>query len=99
MDTQLNQPPRDDRENGQSRPEPKPEVYKILVDHKPHDWPRPFITGAEIKRLAGVDLATYDAWQDVAGPEDKLIGDNERADLTRPGTEKFYAIKKTTTEG
>ena len=29
----------------------KPDIYKILVDHKPHDWLKPVINGAEIKRL------------------------------------------------
>lgn len=77
----------------------KPTTYKIHVDHKPHDWPNPIINGAEIKQLAGVDKATYDAWQDVAGPEDLLIADAQNVDLTQKGNEKFFAIKKTTTEG
>ena len=73
--------------------------YKILIDHKPHDWPKATITGAEIKQLAGVDQVTYEAWQDVPGPEDQLVGDNEPVDLTGSGNEKFFVIKKTTTEG
>ena len=77
----------------------KPGIYKILVDHKPHDWPKPVINGAEIKHLARVDDTTFDAWQDVPGPEDKLVEDTKEVDLTKPGTEKFYTIKKTTTEG
>lgn len=77
----------------------KPDTYKILVDRKPHDWPAPFITGADIKRLAGVDPATYDAWQDVPGPEDLLIADTQRVDLTPNGNEKFFTGKRTTTEG
>lgn len=79
--------------------EKKPKTYKILVDQKQHDWPKEVITGLEIKRLAGVDPATYDAWQDVRGPEDLLIKDNDKADVTKPGTEKFFTGKKTTTEG
>lgn len=77
----------------------KPETYKILIDHKPHDWPTPSISGAQIKQLAGVDAQTFDAWQDVPGPEDDLIGDTAEVDLTKPGAEKFFTIKKTTTEG
>lgn len=73
--------------------------YKIIVDRKPHDWPEPFITGTEIKRLAGVDPATYDAWQDVPGPEDVLIADDKKVDLRRPEVERFFTGKKTTTEG
>ena len=82
-----------------SADEKKPHTYKILVDQKPHDWPKPVITGLEIKRLAGVDPATYDAWQDVRGPEDLLIKDGDKVDVTKPGTEKFFTGKKTTTEG
>ena len=77
----------------------KPGTYKILVDQKPHDWPKPVINGAEIKHLARVDGGTFDAWQDVPGPEDELIEDTTEVDVTKPGTEKFYTIKKTTTEG
>jgi hypothetical protein len=82
------------------KPDDKPEKpFHILVDQRPHQWPEQFITGAEIKRLAGVDSATYDAWQDIPGPEDVLIGDIDRVDLSKPGAERFFTGKKTTTEG
>jgi hypothetical protein len=77
----------------------KPTTYHILVDHKPHDWPKPTITGSEIKGLAGVDQSTFDAWQDVPGPDDKLVGNDEEIDLTGKETEKFFTVKKTTKEG
>lgn len=77
----------------------KPTGYHILVDQKPHDWQGPVITGAEIKQLAGVDQNTFDAWQDVRGPEDELVADAAEVDLTGRGTERFFTIKKTTTEG
>ena len=73
--------------------------FHIIVDQKPHEWPKPLITGLEIKNLAGVDPATYDAWQDVHGPEDILIGDEVPVDLRSPGAERFFTGKKTTTEG
>lgn len=73
--------------------------YKIIVDRKPHDWPEQFITGAQIKRLADVDQAAYDAWQDVPGPEDLLIADDRKVDLSPPRVERFFTGKKTTTEG
>jgi len=75
------------------------EFYQILVDHKPHKWPNPTITGTEIKQLAGVDQRIYEAWQDIPGPDDKLIGDTLAVDLSQKGTEKFFTIKATTTEG
>ncbi len=78
---------------------PKDETFKIIVDRRPHDWPNPFITGAEIKQLAGVDQATYEAWQDVPGPEDIPVADGQQIDLRPKGTERFFTGKKTTTEG
>ncbi len=76
-----------------------PKKFEIFVDQKKHEWPNQFISGLEIKRLAGVDPATYDAWQDVRGPEDLLIDDNTKVDLSQPGVERFFTGKKTTTEG
>jgi hypothetical protein len=75
------------------------QTFKIVVDQKHHDWPKPVISGLEIKNLAGVDPTKYDAWQDVHGPEDRLIKDGDKVDLTEPGPERFFTGKKTTTEG
>jgi hypothetical protein len=77
----------------------KKDGFQIIVDQKPHKWNEPFIAGLQIKKLAGVDPATYDAWQDVKGPEDILLNDDTKVDLRKPGTERFFTGKKTTTEG
>lgn len=82
-----------------SKKDKKDRKYQILVDQRPHKWDQPSITGAQIKQLAGVNPAEYDAWQDVAGPEDIPIGDADEVDLTKPGAERFFTGKKTTTEG
>ena len=75
-------------------------TFNIIVDQKHHQWPQPEISGLEIKKLAGVDPEKYDAWQDVPGPrDDVLIKDKDKVDLTKPGAEKFFTGKKTTTEG
>lgn len=72
--------------------------YKLIVDQVEHPWPKPVITGLEIKQLAGVD-ASYGVWQDIPGPNDPPVGDNQQVDLSRPGVERFFTGKKTTTEG
>ncbi|MBS0155184.1 MAG: multiubiquitin domain-containing protein [Nitrospira sp.] len=77
----------------------KNDSFEIIVDQKPHKWHEPFITGLQIKKLAGVDPAAYDAWQDVRGPEDVLLSDDTKVDLRKPGVERFFTGKKTTTEG
>jgi len=76
----------------------KDKPFKILIDHQPYEWEKSTITGNEIKALAGVDLA-YGVWQDIAGPNDPPVGDGQVVDLTKPGNERFFTGKKTTTEG
>lgn len=82
-----------------ARPEHGRDDFEIIVDQKPHKWHEPFITGLQIKKLAGVDPAAYDAWQDVRGPEDVLLNDDTKVDLRKQGVERFFTGKKTTTEG
>ena len=72
--------------------------YRLIVDQKPHEWPEQFITGLDIKKLAGVDQS-YGVWQQLPGPNDPEIGDNHRVDLSTPGEKRFFTGKKTTTEG
>jgi len=72
--------------------------FRIIIDHKPHEWPERFINGAQIKELAGVDRS-YGVWQDIPGPIDPPVEDDQRVDLSQPGVEKFFTGKKTTTEG
>lgn len=73
--------------------------FQIVVDQKEHEWPDHFITGLDIKKLAEVDSKTYDAWQDISGPEDILVGDDDKIELSKPEIERFFTGKKTTTEG
>jgi hypothetical protein len=73
--------------------------FKFIIDHKHHTWPQQFITGLELKKIAGVDAATYSVWQQLKGAEDPEIADDGKADLGPPGTEKFFTGKKHTTEG
>lgn len=73
--------------------------FKILVDQKPFDWPEQFITGIQIKELAGTDMS-YGVWLKINGPgEDAPIGDDEQFDLSQPGREHFFTGPTQTTEG
>lgn len=79
--------------------EKKEHKYKILIDQQPKEVEGQFITGAQIKALAGVP-ANYGVWLKVNGPgEDEEILDNEEVDLGEPGREHFFTGSKTTTEG
>ena len=73
--------------------------YKIIIDNKPFEHPRQFITGREVKEYVKAP-SDYGVWLKVRGPgKDKEIGDNEQVDLSQPGREHFFTGPKVTTEG
>ncbi|WP_210239515.1 multiubiquitin domain-containing protein [Mesorhizobium sp. B2-2-4] len=59
----------------------------------------PFITGLQLKRLAGVDPQSYGVWLAQQVGDDRLIGNTEKVDLQGNGTERFFTGVDTTTEG
>lgn len=63
--------------------------FRFFLDERAFDWGASFISGATIKRLAGMPSETTDVWLDAAGGHDRLIDDNEMVDLASPGTERF----------
>ncbi len=85
----------------ESKPEkePKPKEFELQVNRKPYKWPRPTITGADIKALAG-SAADYVVNQLIDGPgEDPEIADDQKVDLSEKGVEKFVTRKPRTTPG
>lgn len=74
-------------------------TFKIIIDHKPHEWEEPCITGAQLKELAGVD-PSYGVWLEQPGKEeDPEIGDYDKVNLEEPGVERFFTGIKETTPG
>jgi len=73
--------------------------YRFFIDDRQIEWGAQFITGLKLKKLAGVDSAKYDVWQEVRKSDDKKIGDADRVDLDDKGVERFFTAMKTTTEG
>lgn len=63
--------------------------FRFFLDERAFDWGASYISGATIKRLAGMPNETTDVWLDAAGGHDRLIDDNEMVDLASPGTERF----------
>ena len=65
-------------------------VLKITIEGKSYEWNHQYITGAQIKKLAGISehlqivLAIAKPW------DDEQIGDDDRVDLARPGIEHFF---------
>lgn len=64
------------------------------VEDKPYETDQQYLTGSEIKKLAGLAknaelfITVRDPWKDEA------VGDNVKIDLARPGIEGFYTKKK-----
>lgn len=63
--------------------------FRFFLDERAFDWGASYISGATIKRLAGMPSETNEVWLDAAGGHDRLIDDNEMVDLASPGTERF----------
>lgn len=63
--------------------------FRFFLDERAFDWGASHISGATIKRLAGVPSATTDVWFDAAGGQDRLVEDKEMVDLAISGTERF----------
>lgn len=63
--------------------------FRIYLDERALDWGASHISGATIKRIAGVPGATTDVWLDAAGGQDRLIDDKEMVNLASPETERF----------
>lgn len=62
----------------------------IKIEGKEYEWNNQFITGIELKELAGIShdeelfLSLTDPW------DDELVPNDGRIDLARPGIESFY---------
>jgi hypothetical protein len=63
------------------------------MENKKLAWDKPFITGAELRKLGGIEDGD-EIWLSVARPhDDESIADANRVDLTREGLERFYVVK------
>jgi len=63
--------------------------FRFQLNDQSAEWGASRISGATLKRLAGVDLVTHDVWQDVIGGADILVEDRGFSDLAAPGVERF----------
>lgn len=67
--------------------------FRIFLNEQAIDWGAARISGATIKKLAGVQINSFEVWFDVAGGRDRQIDDKELVDLTTPGAERFITRK------
>lgn len=73
--------------------------FRFTLDGRRFEWGLPFITGLQLKRLAGVDTNSYGVWLAQRVGDDRLIANTEKVDLTAEGVERFFTGIDTTTEG
>lgn len=69
-------------------------ALKLVVNKKKYDWRQEYITGAEIRKIAGITgddklyLKISEPW------DDELIFDDTKVNLARQGVEDFYTSEK-----
>lgn len=65
-------------------------TFRFQLDDRSFDWGAVHISGATLKKLAGVDINNNNLWLDTRGGSDCLIGNTDLADLSKPGVERFF---------
>ena len=67
---------------------------KFIIEGKEYETCEQYITGAELKQLAGIPLET-ELFLSISKPyDDELIENDTRVNLARPETEYFFVKKK-----
>lgn len=64
--------------------------YRIMVDGKNYKWDKQEINGAEI-RMIGLIPKDNQIFLKIHNQDDRLIGDDDKVDLAKPGVEQFYS--------
>ena len=64
-------------------------IFRILVDDRTLEWGASRITGATIKRIAGIKAHTHDVWQMLPSGGDHVVADEDFVDLSAQGVERF----------
>jgi hypothetical protein len=68
------------------------EKLVFTVNGKSFEWAEQFITGKEIRKIAGIDADDFIYLDNERPYLDNLIEDNEKVDLARPTIEHFYTV-------
>lgn len=69
-------------------------ILPLIIEGKKYDWHEQYITGAEVKKLAGLPLDS-ELYLSIPDPwKDEKVSNDDRIDLARPEIEHFYVKKK-----
>jgi len=68
-------------------------ALELVINEKKYDWHQQYITGAEIRKIAGIP-SNEKIYLKIAEPwDDELITDDTKVNLARPSIENFYTAK------
>jgi len=66
-------------------------ILLLVINEREYTWDKEYITGAEIKKLAGIGLSD-ELFLSIRKPwDDELILNETKVNLARPGIESFYS--------
>jgi hypothetical protein len=68
--------------------------FKFVLNARQLVWGKPFISGAALRAIAGLD-GEHEIFLKVAGGPDRLIGSQDLVDLGAPGVEHLFTAIKT----
>lgn len=72
----------------------KKEKLLLTIEEKQFEWTNQYITGSQIKQLAGIPLEV-DVYLAIKEPwQDELIPNDEKVNLARPSIEHFFVKQK-----
>ena len=70
------------------------EKLLLTIEEKQYEWKNQYITGSQIKQLAGIPLGV-DVFLSIKEPwEDELVPNDEKVNLARPSIEHFFVKQK-----
>ena len=71
--------------------------YKLFVDGRQYDWDKQYISGTELRALAGI-ASGVQVFLEEPGPDnpDRPVPPEVSINLDEPGVEKFYTVPPAT---
>lgn len=71
--------------------------YKLFVDGRQYDWDKQYISGTELRALAGIGSGVQ-VFLEEPGSEkpDRVVPPDASINLDDPGVEKFYTVPPAT---
>lgn len=66
--------------------------FRLKIDDRDLEWPRPCISGFKLKKIADLPAGNT-LWLEVCGGQDRQITDEDLINLDEAGVEKFFSLQ------